>query len=89
MATFADRLKELRKAKGETQKQTADLLGLLERSYRHYEADEVDPPSSKAIKLAEHYGVSVDYLLGRADYWLDAEGNRQTEIQRDTDTAKS
>lgn len=67
MSTFPCRLKELRKSKGETQKQVAEFLGLTERTFRQYEAGEVDPPSSKAIKLADHFDVSIDFLLGRSN----------------------
>lgn len=67
MATFADRLKELRKAKGEKQKEIADLLAINERNYRRYEAGAVDPTASKIQILAEHFNVSTDYLLGRVN----------------------
>jgi transcriptional regulator with XRE-family HTH domain len=36
------------------------------RSYSSYERDEVLPPISLAIKLADLYGVTLDYLLGRS-----------------------
>ncbi len=65
MPTFGERLKQLRKDSGKTQKQMGEFLGLNERTYRQYEANEVDPPSSKAIKLADHFNVSLDYLLAR------------------------
>ena len=65
MATFSDRLKELREAKGITQKQMADFLSIAERNYRRYEAGEVDPRSSNVAKLADYFEVTVDYLLGR------------------------
>jgi len=65
MATFSDRLKELRKAKGVTQKQVADFLSIAERNYRRYEAGDVDPTGSTAIKLADYFEVTIDYLLGR------------------------
>jgi len=65
MPSFPDRLKELRKAKGVTQKHMAELLSLTERTYRHYEAGGIDPPTSKMETLADYFGVSVDYLLGR------------------------
>ena len=68
MATFSDRLKELRKAKGVTQKQMADLLGITERNYQRYEYGLVDPTASNVTKLADFFGVSVDYLLGRDSY---------------------
>ena len=67
MIAFGERVRELRKAKGRTQKQMGEFLGLTERTYRAYEAGEVDPPSSKAIKLADYFDVSIDYLLGRSD----------------------
>jgi len=67
MTTFSDRLKELRKSKGITQKQVADFLSIAERNYRRYEAGLVDPASSTAIKLADFFEVTVDYLLGRDD----------------------
>ena len=68
MAFSYARLKELRLARGATQKQMAELLGLKnDRTYRQYEAGEVDPPSSKTSKLADFFGVTTDYLLDRSD----------------------
>ena len=67
MATFPERLKELRKAKGNTQKQMGELLRLTERTFRQYEAGGVDPPTSKTRILADYFDVSIDYLLGRSD----------------------
>lgn len=68
MAKFGERLKELRNTTGETQKDMAQLLGLkYDRTYRQYELGKIDPPSSKAQKLADHFGVSLDYLFGRTD----------------------
>jgi transcriptional regulator with XRE-family HTH domain len=67
MIISADRLKTLRKAKGVYQKDVAEMLGVLERQYRIYEAGNVDPPTSKTIMLADYFDVSVDYLVGRSD----------------------
>ena len=67
MSIFTERLKKLRKDKGATQKDIANMLGLAERTYREYEAGGIDPPTSKAMKLAEYYGVSVDYLMGATE----------------------
>ena len=67
MIISADRLKELRKAKGIYQKDIAKLLDIQERSYRYYEAGTIDPPTSKTIILADYFDVSVDYLVGRSD----------------------
>ena len=67
MATFSVRLKALRIAKGETQKQIAGFLGIAERNYRRYEAGDVDPAASNVTRLADYFDVSTDYLLGRSD----------------------
>jgi transcriptional regulator with XRE-family HTH domain len=61
------RLKELRKSKKLKQRQIAELLKISDRQYRSYEAGEVDPPLSKAEKLADYFDVSVDYIMGRSD----------------------
>ncbi len=60
-------LKELRNAKGLTQKQIADFLQITERQYRRYEATDIDVSMTKAIQLANYFDVSLDYLVGRTD----------------------
>ena len=67
MPTFADRLKELRAIKGVTQKNMAELLGINERNYRHYEAGDVNPTIANILLLADYFDVTADYLLGRTD----------------------
>jgi len=67
MITFADRLKDLRNAKGLTQKQVAETFSINVRNYRKYESGEVEPPVSGMSKLADYFEVSLDYLVGRSD----------------------
>ena len=83
MANFADRLKELRKVKGVTQRQMADLLGIAERNYQRYETGVVDPTASNATKLADFFEVSVDYLIGRVNFWHDKEGHIVVKVPPD------
>ena len=66
MSLFSDRVKELRKARKMTQRQMADVLGITERSYQRYEAEN-NPNNETLIKLADFFDVSTDYLLGRSD----------------------
>jgi len=65
--TFADRLKEIRKAKGVTQKAMAEHLGMTEQAYQKYEYAMREPNHETTIKLADFFDVSTDYLLGRSD----------------------
>ncbi len=67
MPSFGDRLKALRKENHITQKQIAAFLNLDERTYRRYEADEIEPSAFKAASIAEYFSVSTDYVLGRTD----------------------
>ena len=67
MPSFPDRLKELRKSKGTTQKAIAENLGILEQAYQHYEYGKHKPNYEYVVKLAEYFNVSTDYLLGLTD----------------------
>jgi len=61
------RLKELRKSKGLNQTDIAKLINVSLRQYRHYELENIDIPTAKMIILADYFGVSIDYLVGRTD----------------------
>ena len=69
MAIFSERLKEIRKNKGLTQKQAAEGLNILERNYQHFEAKTGGrkPSFDTLIALADYFDVSLDYLTGRSD----------------------
>ena len=45
----------------------ADFLKCRVRNYQAIEAGEVNPRLPKLIELADYFGVSVDYLLGRTE----------------------
>lgn len=59
------RLKELRKAKKLKQTDIADLLSCSQGVYSRYESGEREPPLDILKRLADIYGVTVDYLMGR------------------------
>ncbi|MCS7463426.1 helix-turn-helix domain-containing protein [Paenibacillus doosanensis] len=60
-----DRLIELRKCKRWSLQYTADRLGIAKSTYAGYESGYREP-SLEAIKLlADLFGTSVDFLLGR------------------------
>lgn len=62
-----DRLRALRKEKKETQLQVADAVGMAEQQYQNYERGSNLPNLENTWKLADHFGVSIDYLVGRTD----------------------
>lgn len=61
---FGKRLARLRKAKGLTQSQLGDLVGVSYRVIAYYEKETQYPPSRLIIPLATALGVSADELLG-------------------------
>ena len=62
------RLKELREARGLTQKQLSEMLQINSVTYLHYEKEQRQPPLSLLAEIAAFYGVTVDYLLGITDF---------------------
>ena len=59
------RLKELRTQRGLTQSQIGELLGVSCVTIARYEAGEREPSNAKLTTLANFFGVSIDYLMGR------------------------
>ena len=71
----------------------AEVLGITERNYQRYEYGLVDPTASNVSKIADFFEVTVDYLLGRVNYSLDAEGKITVKsppdiLNPDTDALK-
>lgn len=61
------RLKELRLLLGWNMKKAAQELGIPYTTYIGYEKGEREPNSETLIKLADFYGVTIDYLIGKDD----------------------
>lgn len=59
-----NRLKELRKIKNETQSEIANLLQVNVKTISRWESGESSIRIAQANMLADHFNVSVDYLLG-------------------------
>ena len=66
MMTY-ENIRSLRIDKGYTQKQIAEQLGVSQNTYSQYEIGVLNYPIEALEKLADFYGVSVDYLLGRTN----------------------
>ncbi len=60
-----ENIRSLRIDNGYTQKQIAAYLGISQNTYSQYELGVLNYSVETLEKLADFYGVSVDYLLGR------------------------
>ena len=49
-------------------RQMADYLQMAQPSYIRYENGSAEPSLENLVKIADYFDVSVDYLLGRAEY---------------------
>lgn len=58
-------LKALREASGESMSEAADALNIAKSTYASYEYGKREPNIEMLTKIANHYNVTVDYLLGR------------------------
>jgi transcriptional regulator with XRE-family HTH domain len=59
------RLKELREQKGISQVKIAKILGFAQNTISNWESGKRDPDSETILKIADCFGVTVDYLLGK------------------------
>ncbi|MFX4306069.1 helix-turn-helix transcriptional regulator [Exiguobacterium sp. A1_3_1] len=62
-----DRLKELRLNRGWPQDDTAAKLGITPATLSRFENGKRQPDPSTLVLLADTFGVTVDYLVGRVD----------------------
>jgi len=74
--SFPRTLSYLRKERKISQKEAAASLGVSQALLSHYENGLREPGLEFAVKAAEYYGVTTDYLLGLSG---EREGNRGKE----------
>lgn len=67
MSTFAERLRALRKSRGLACATLSELCGLCPQQVGRYESGRRVPTLPAAVALADYFGVSLDYLVGRAE----------------------
>jgi len=62
-----ERLKQLRKDKGVSQKDVAKEIGVTVSAYSNYEQGLREPSNQILINICKYYDVTADYLLGLED----------------------
>ena len=61
------RIKELRIAHNLTQVEFANKLSVAKQTVSNWENNNIQPSIDMLIKIADYFGVSTDYLLGRSN----------------------
>ncbi len=66
---FKNRLRELRLEKNLSQNDLAKILNMSKMAISHWESGHSEPSIVQLILLAEFFSVTVDYLIGRNDFF--------------------
>jgi len=61
--TIADRIQSLRKAKGLSQEELADAVGVSRQAVSKWESEQATPDLDKVVIMSEFFEVTTDYLL--------------------------
>ncbi len=64
---YFQRLKDLREDSDLLQRDVADMLGISQTVYSRYERGFQTIPVAHLLRLADFYGTSTDYILGRTN----------------------
>ena len=80
MEIFSTRMVSLRKAKGLTQQEMANIFHKSRQAISSYETQEREPEFNFLCKMANYFHVSTDYLLGISDV-MEPKNEASTEEQ--------
>ena len=64
MNMYYPRLRDLREDKDLTQDELVQILGMHKTTYTNYEQGKREIPFALAIRLAQFYNVTLDYIAG-------------------------
>ena len=62
---LSERIRQLRLARSLSQVELANCLNVSKQSVSNWENDNIQPSIDMLVKIADFFGVSTDYLLGR------------------------
>ena len=91
MGDFKTVFKQLRNAKGMTQEELADALGITRSRLSMYELGQREPDFETLEMIADYFNVDMDYLMGRTikttvipeSYYLDQDARDLAEFLHD------
>ena len=67
MSTFGERLKELRQEQKVSQQELGNMVSSSKMAISHWESGHSEPSIAQLIILADFFGVTVDYLIGKTE----------------------
>lgn len=88
---MVNRIRELREDRDLKQSDVASATGIDQRTISNYETGKSNPDGFALVKLADFFGVSVDYLLSRTEHDLFTSSSKKrliSSIQNSLDDLK-
>jgi transcriptional regulator with XRE-family HTH domain len=82
---YGERIALLREENGLTQEELSLKIGISRAALSHYEKNRRQPDYDTIRKIAAHFGVSVDYLLGHTNIRETPQSIIDTALQDDPD----
>ena len=76
--TIGDKILNMRKARGWSQEELADRVGVTRQAVSRWESNSAKPDADKIVDICDLFGVSADYLL-RDKYAGEGELNTPSE----------
>lgn len=86
--TLGQRLYEMRRQKGFSQEQVAEVLGVTRQTVSKWETDQTTPDFDKILPLCELYNISTDELLKGEQQRENAQYNTENSNTYYYDTAR-
>lgn len=83
MSEFYKRLKSLRTERQKNQMDLAKLLNVTRATISAYETDKIMPPYDKLEMLANYFGVSVEYLVGKSDSQDGGDEDKSSDVTQE------
>lgn len=75
-------MKKLREEKGLMQQDVCNTLDIEQSTLANYENNRRVPKTDILIEIANYYGVSLDYLVGRTDDRFDNSKRRPNDLNK-------
>lgn len=83
-----NRIRELRLEKGLSQEELGKVLNVSGRTIGHYENGSREPTPEALNKLADFFGVTIDYLLCRTDVRSTEKQDAKGKLRTPADASK-
>lgn len=79
--TTGEKIWKLRKARGWSQEELADKIGVTRQAVSRWESGSAKPDADKIVAICDLFGVSADYLLRQTDQGESGGGNFETKTK--------